>query len=138
MTAIMHKLTLALLLLASLAHATEPHYRSAKVVRVIDGNTVVLCVELATEKELGYSLAITTSARLYGINAPDASKEGPERTKAATAYLVKLIAELPDGACQVELRGRDKYGRCLVRIVSSGVDLNQKMLDAGHAVVYLP
>lgn len=138
MAAIMHKLTLALLLLASFAHAAEPHYRQAKVVRVIDGDTLVLNIELATEKELGYSLAITTSARLYGINAPDASKEGPERTKAATAYLVKLVAELPEGACMVELKGRDKYGRVLIVIQTQGASVNQRMLDSGHAVVYLP
>ncbi len=116
----------------------EPHLRECRVLRVIDGDTAECLIIFAQKAEVGFEISITTSCRLWGINAPDAKPDGKEKADAATAYLKKLIAELPDGACQCELRGRDKYGRCLLRILANGVDLNQKMLDAGHAVVYLP
>lgn len=120
------------------AASQEPHLRECRVLRVIDGDTCECLIELASKAELGSVLSITTSCRLYGINAPDASKEGPERARAATAYLRKLVSELPDGACQCELRGRDKYGRILCIFHGKDKTLNQQMIDAGQAVVYLP
>jgi endonuclease YncB( thermonuclease family) len=135
----MIRLFTALLLLASLCQAAEPHLRPATVVRVIDGDTIIVCIELASQSELGSVIAITTSCRLYGINAPDTHPDGEEKTKAATENLKKLVADnCKDGAFQAELKGRDKYGRILIVIWAGGVSLNQKQIDQGHAVIYLP
>ena len=113
----------------------EPHLRECRVLRVIDGDTAQCIITLAQASELGSEISITTSCRLYGINAPDASKEGKAPADAATAYLRKLVG---DGACQCELRGRDKYGRVMVVLWTQGKSVNQAMIDSGHAVVYLP
>lgn len=117
----------------------EPSQRPAHVVRVIDGDTIITEIIIGSEAELGYDLAIKTSARLYGINAPDNGKEGPERTRAATEHLKELLAKhAPVGNFFAQLRGRDKYGRILIDILADSLDINQQMILDGHAVVYLP
>jgi endonuclease YncB( thermonuclease family) len=133
------RLLILLLCLASSALAAEPHLRPATAVRVIDGDTIEVSIELASRDELGSVFTITTSARLFGINAPDTKPDGRERTKAAAENLRKLIAEnCKDGAFQAELRGRDKYGRVLLVLWAGSVNLNQRQIEQGHAVVYLP
>lgn len=136
----MIRLTLFIVLLwSSVQYAAEPHYRAAKVLRVLDGDTCEVSIVLASKAELGSEFTITTIARLYGINAPDTKPDGKAKTKAATDNLRKLIADyLKDGAFEAELKGRDKYGRCLIILWTQGISLNQRMIDGGFAVVYLP
>ena len=114
--------------------AADSQFRNARVIRVIDGDTIEAEIVVASKAEFGSELKLTTAARLYGINAPDDSRKA-----AATENLRKLIAEhCKDGAFQSELKGRDKYGRVLISIWSQGISLNQRMIDQGFAVVYLP
>lgn len=124
----------------SAAAATANHScRPAKLVRVIDGDTVECAILLATTADIGCDLTIKTSCRLYGINAPDTKPDGPEKTKAATEHLKQFIAaNCKDGQFSAELKGRDKYGRILIEVLSNGVNLNQKMIEDGFAEVYLP
>ena len=114
--------------------AADSQFRNARVIRVIDGDTIEAEIVVASKAEFGSELKLTTIGRLYGINAPDDS-----RKSAATENLRKLIADhCREGAFQAELKGRDKYGRCLLIIWSQGISLNQRMIDQGYAVVYLP
>ena len=78
-----------LLFLCATVFGAEPLLRSARVVRVIDGDTIECVVELASDKELGYAVSITTKARLYGIDAPD-TKDGKDKKLASTNNLKKL------------------------------------------------
>lgn len=112
----------------------DNHVRAARVIRVIDGDTIVV------DADQGMYQHIEMPLRIYGINAPE--RYAPGGTE-ATAYLTALIAST-DG--QVVCRtykptvngGGDKYGRWLADVFSAvdGTDLGVAMLIAGHAVTY--
>lgn len=83
---------------------------------VIDGDTVRL-----------YFL-VEATARLDGINAPE------KRTKAGKAARDYLAGLLPKAPTRAVLKGREKYGRLLVRLDDAGGrDVSKLMIDAGHA-----
>lgn len=100
---------------------------AATVVRVVDGDTVWLDVDL------GLDIHTAISIRLAGINAPETST--PEG-QAARDY---LRSRLPAGT-RVLLATvkdhREKYGRYLGTITLAGADLNAELVALGHAVPY--
>lgn len=100
----------------------------AKLVRIIDGDTVEL------EVDLGFKVWVKDSFRLAHINAPE-KKEGQPYID-ARSHLAILIA--PDADLTVKTQRQEKYGRWLAEIItgSDTVTVNQKMLDAGHAKPY--
>jgi micrococcal nuclease len=100
----------------------------AKVVRVVDGDTVHLDIDL------GFSTwVINRSTRIAGINAPEfVTAEG----KTARDFSMTL---LPVGA-KVQLRSHslDKYGRVLGSItLPDGTDYGAAMLATGQAVPFM-
>jgi len=113
-----------------------------KVVRVIDGDTVVLHPQGNMFKFV--------EVRIWGIDTPEkyrtnklfkqASKcnvapeeiirLGKEATRFAKLHLgPELIVELED-------YGRDIYGRVLARVYAFKEDVGLKMVEAGYACVY--
>lgn len=116
------------------------HYK-ASVVSIYDGDTVTVDVDLG----LGVWLR-GQKVRLHGINAPEVRGETREAGIAARNFLIGLLLYLPSGTSRdVFLRtykdSEEKYGRWLARIYfaegSEFVDVNAKMVEAGHAVEYL-
>lgn len=113
----------------------------AEVIKVIDGDTVDLRVDM------GMDIYSMQRIRLYGINAPD-YKDDYDARNAALAYLNELLME-PDSYMYRKLQIRtikdkkEKYGRYLGNLWLAGEDLdsipsiNQRMIDAGHAVPYM-
>ncbi len=117
------------------ASTTSPTSVSARVVRVIDGDT--LKVRLADGR--------TVSVRLIGIDTPETRKPGTPVEcggRAATAEMKKLA--LRNG------RGRlvtlttdptqdrtDRFGRLLAYVASGRVDLGRRMIAAGAAKTYV-
>lgn len=108
----------------------DPFIRNATVLKVLDGDTVVLDVDL------GYFDHIHVPHRLYGINAPEkASASG----KAALAHLQDL---LPVGT-KVVIRSTkpkqdgiasDKYGgRFLCHLYLGDLYVNDHLVDSGFA-----
>lgn len=105
----------------------------AEIIRVIDGDTIKLKIDL------GFRTFIEANCRIYGVNAPELhSKDGAEKFK---AYEAKewVEQELIEGdKVTIDSKQLDKYGRPLVvlhytigdKIASLGVRLIQK----GHAV----
>ncbi|QDU82695.1 Thermonuclease precursor [Polystyrenella longa] len=100
-----------------------------EVVRVIDGDTVELDVDL------GFSIRYRLTVRLYGIDAPE-QREKPQGP-AATAFLRKLI----EGK-QIVLESikdkQGKYGRYLGKLWLQDAggdvdDVNQMLVDMGYA-----
>ena len=105
----------------------QPAYQyKATVVRVVDGDTIVLVVDL------GFSVSVQEKFRLAHINAPEKSdKEG--RTKATE----RISALLPKGgACVIRSLGQDKYGRWLGEIYVGDLYVNGTMLAEGLAVAH--
>jgi endonuclease YncB( thermonuclease family) len=108
------------------------HGRLARVVRVIDGDTL--------EVALGDALndnAPTTRVRLWGIDCPEMPHfdqvEEPLAREATDAALA-LVQEQEVRLFLEPQRPRDSYGRVLAHVESSdGRSLNEALLEAGLA-----
>lgn len=98
----------------------------AQVLRVVDGDTLHLDVEL------GFDVRRRDTFRLYGINAPEMST--PEGI-AARSWLVERLA-LGVLIISTHRDRREKYGRYLATLWIDHVNVNEAMIAAGHAVVY--
>lgn len=100
----------------------------AELIRVIDGDTVVLNIDLGMN---GYRKA---SYRLYGINAPE---HGVPATKALRGFLEDPTISV----MTVNTYKADKYGRYMVEILLTYTDgstcnVNKKLLELGLVVEY--
>ena len=104
-----------------------PAYQyKATVVRVVDGDTVVLVVDL------GFSVSVQEKFRLAHINTPEkVDKEGWAK---ATGRISELLPK--GGACVIRSLGQDKYGRWLGEIYVGDLYVNGTMLAEGLAVAY--
>lgn len=100
---------------------------SARVLRVVDADTVHLDVDL------GFDVRRKDSFRLYGLNAPEMNT--PEGV-AARDWLVARLAGAANVVVVTTVKDRrEKYGRYLgVLWLESGESINQELLDEGHAV----
>ena len=104
----------------------------ARIVRVIDGDTV------EADIDLGFQVSLRATLRLTGIDTPEV--RGPDRAEglAATEYLNLLLEKLAGPERQVTVRTqRDrtgKYGRYLGELVVGERNLNEALVLAGHAV----
>lgn len=116
------------------------HY-AADVVRVVDGDTLHVVLDL------GLEVRLTTSLRLYGINAPEMrTPEGPPaRFWLVAALPVKIGGGLPTVFVRTHKDRREKYGRYLAELwvdeaawEEGEPSINARMVSAGHAAVYLP
>lgn len=99
---------------------------AVKVVSVHDGDTV------HAEVDLGFDLRIRATLRLKGIDAPELNTAEGKR---ARDYLRE------EGPKVVKMKTykdrKEKYGRYLATLYDAeGEDLNQRMIDTGHAVAY--
>lgn len=105
------------------------YIRSAAVKRIIDGDTLVVIVDL------GFSIATEQTVRLAGINAPEVVGEDKAAGLAAKLW---LIERLPVGTLvRVHtVKDNDKYGRYLANVLVPGeaMTINEQLVAAGHAV----
>lgn len=103
----------------------------AQVSRIVDGDTVDVDIDLGFNAWLH-----NERLRLYGVNAPEVRTRNlveKARGKAATAWLVDQLAA---GELLVRSVGFDavgKFGRSLAVLFVNGVNVNQAMIEAGHA-----
>lgn len=111
----------------------RPLYRySAKLIRVIDGDTVVL------EIDLGFRCSIHDQhVRLLGVNTPELN--GPNGLQAVDAKLFTTLWFRDAPTVYIESyrdRELDSFGRILARVFREGdpVSLNDALLAAGKAV----
>lgn len=108
--------------------ADQPWIVPAQVVRVVDGDTVIVVADL------GWRVKIETAVRVDGINAPEKNTDDGRRAKNFAEAL------LPVGE-SVTLRSKrllgqfEKYGRVLadIEFPISGKGFAGAMLEAGHA-----
>ena len=100
---------------------------SAKVVRVVDGDTIEVSLDGSKEK-----------VRLIGIDTPesvhpDESKNVPYGKIASEFTRGKLDGK--DVLLELDVEERDRYGRLLAYVYIDGVMFNKTLLDEGHAMV---
>lgn len=107
---------------------TTPYIYAAQLVRVTDGDTMVLDIDL------GFRLRATMPIRLLGVNTPEMST--PEG-HAARDWAIEWFAQHPD-LHVATAKDPEKYGRWLgVVQPRSGPSLNEALLTAGMAVPYM-
>lgn len=101
----------------------------ATVIRVIDGDTVDLRVDL------GFDAALNMRVRLTGLDAPERGKSGGTE---ATAWLTEKLKTRAEIIIKTSKDSREKYGRYLAEIYLLGdaVSVNRQMIEAGHASPY--
>jgi micrococcal nuclease len=98
---------------------TNPVGESARVVRVFDGDSMNV--------EIDGSIV---EVRMIGINAPEGDEcHGDEARDALTDLLGDGPVVLEEGTGD-----RDQFGRVLRYLWVDGVDVNERMLELGHAV----
>ncbi len=106
------------LLLPSSNASKKPQSFSARVVHVVDGDSL-------------YLEGFRAQVRLWGVDAPEYNQEGGT---AATALLTAL-AQGKVLTCRV--MDKDKYGRMVARcFLRNGKEINRLMIESGKAKEY--
>ena len=110
---------LPLLLLLIIFSASSETVHQGKIVRIVDGDTLVLLVDEKQHK-----------IRLSDLDTPE--KKQPFGTRAKQA-----LSELAFGkqARVVEVT-TDRYGRIVGRVYVDGIDVNRELVAQGFAWVY--
>lgn len=108
----------------------------ASLVRVIDGDTVVMVVDL------GFTVSVNIEFRLLGINAPEMKGTSKVAGQAAKEHLEQLLAQGSLSLKSDKAPKTDKYGRWLADITVTKPDgtsfnANQQMIADGFAVAYM-
>ena len=106
----------------------------AKVERVIDGDTIVV------DLQLGLGVVLDDQyIRFYGIDAWETRGEEREKGLKAKEYLEERLSK---GKIEIEIRpewgqaGKGKYGRWLGIVYVDGVNVNIEMIEERHAEEY--
>lgn len=134
-----------------MSEVSAPYEYMATILRVVDGDTVDVMLDLGLEVHIKQRL------RLWGINAPE--KRGSSRSAgiAAMYHLVDLLnmyridrqkTQPNDSSGQKILvrtykDKKGKYGRYLAELIGmsivdgSRINLNEEMIASGNAVEYM-
>ena len=108
----------------------------ASLVKIVDGDTIDV------DLDLGFAVVLKKQRiRLYGINTPESRTRDLEQKKyglAAKERLKKLLEEADQIIVKTEIdkKARGKYGRILGTIYVGSTNINNLMVDEGHAIVY--
>lgn len=105
------------------------YYYQATVVKIIDGDTVKLNVDL------GFFISIEVVIRLARINAPELKGNEYFDGLESMQFLGNII---PAGTkVNLECKGKDKYGgRWIGEIFKDGININDTMVENGMAKHY--
>jgi micrococcal nuclease len=109
------------------ATMTVDYRYNAVIDRIVDGDTVVVIIDL------GFRASMKLSLRLYGIDTPELKNPSG---KEARKY---LQSRLPQGTTIVinTFKNKyDKYGRWLGELWLESENLNQTLITVGHAIPY--
>lgn len=105
---------------------------SAKVLEVIDGDTIDVSIDL------GFNVLHTIRVRLYGINTPETrtkNKEEKQRGLKAKERLKELI-EGKIVIIKTQKDDTEKFGRYLGIVFLDNSNINQTLISEGHATEY--
>ena len=114
----------------------ERFFYKAEVVKIVDGDTVDLMVDL------GFDIHHQVRVRLHGVNTPESRTSDDEekvRGLAAKNFTMNWLKESETLFIQTVKDKTEKYGRILGRIYSDEKRtscLNEELIKSGHAVEY--
>lgn len=111
----------------AMAAPLQQYVYNARVVNVVDGDTVDASLDV------GFHATILLRLRLADVNAPEV--HGPAR-EAGLAAAVFARESLLGRDLLIQTRKSDDFGRYLARIWLDGEDFNALMVSRGFAVPY--
>ena len=99
--------------------------------RVYDGDTL-----MDLEIDLGFNIHLNLKTRLMGINAPEIRGESKVAGRASRDYLRAYLEQAQEsGQLRVEShQEQGKYGRWLITLWDGDVNINDHLVQEGHAV----
>ena len=103
-----------------------------KIVRVVDGDTIVLDISL------GFGLWIHgESIRLFGVDCPECRSQDKEEKAAGIAAKKFVTRRLqPGGTYTLSTQGKGKFGRYLGVISDEAGSVNDALIENHLAVMY--
>jgi len=112
-------------------------YRIKKVIKVVDGDTIDVDIDL------GFKISYTQRVRLAGIDSPE-SRTKDLREKALGLEVKNKVKSAMDSAKTIVIKtelpdSTEKYGRILgwVYLDNSLKSLNEQLIDEGYAWEYM-
>ena len=111
------------------------HIYSAKLVRVVDGDTADAMIDL------GFNVWVKNRIRFMGVDAWESrtrNKEEKVKGLAAKAYVKDILENSDEGKFLLKSHGVGKYGRVLGELFVKGNEksVNELLKDNGHAYEY--
>ena len=118
-----------------MAKKLDKHIYSAKVVRVVDGDTADAMIDL------GFDTWVKKRIRFYGVDTWESRTRNLEEKKkglAAKAYVKDLLENSDEGKFLLKSHGVGKYGRVLGELFVKGheTSVNELLKENGHAYEY--
>ena len=118
-----------------MAKKMDKHIYSAKVVRVVDGDTADAMIDL------GFDTWVKKRIRFYGVDTWESRTRNLEEKKkglAAKAYVKDLLENSDEGKFLLKSHGVGKYGRVLGELFVKGheTSVNELLKENGHASEY--
>ena len=113
----------------------DKHIYSAKLVRVVDGDTADAMIDL------GFNTWVKKRIRFYGVDTWESRTRNLEEKKkglAAKDYVKDLLQNSDEGKFLLKSHGVGKYGRVLGELFVKGNEksVNELLKDNGHAYEY--
>ena len=113
----------------------DKHNYSAKLLRVVDGDTADAMIDL------GFNTWVKKRIRFYGVDAWESRTRNLEEKKkglAAKAYVKDLLENSDEGKFVLKSHGVGKYGRVLGELFVKGheTSVNELLKENGHAYEY--
>ena len=118
-----------------MAKKMDKHIYSAKLQRVVDGDTCDALIDL------GFDTWVKKRIRFYGVDTWESRTRNLEEKKkglAAKDYVKDLLENSDEGKFALKSYGVGKYGRVLAELFVKGheTSLNQLLIENGHAYEY--
>ena len=118
-----------------MAKKMDKHIYSAKLQRVVDGDTCDALIDL------GFDTWVKKRIRFYGVDTWESrtrNKEEKVKGLAAKAYVKDLLENSDDGKFSIISHGVGKYGRVLGELFVKGHEqsVNELLKENGHAYEY--
>ena len=118
-----------------MAKKMDKHIYSAKVVRVVDGDTADAMIDL------GFDTWVKKRIRFYGVDTWESRTRNLEEKKkglAAKDYVKDLLENSDEGKFVLKSYGVGKYGRVLGELFVKGNEksVNELLKENGHAYEY--
>ena len=118
-----------------MAKKMDKHIYSAKVVRVVDGDTADAMIDL------GFDTWVKKRIRFKGVDTWESrtrNKEEKVKGLAAKAYTKDLLENSDEGKFLLKSHGVGKYGRVLGELFVKGheTSVNELLKENGHAYEY--